>query len=322
MKLKVTLCLSLALLLLASCSLFRKEKKVAVKPDLVVGYFPSSDMLPYYLALQHGYFDSLQVKVSFRRMESKLQCDTLYRKGKLDGCIFDLTDALRMSAQGNRIYPIMGNEGCFYLISTPDSTVLDYTQLKDKTVAVSSYSASDYLADRLIHLNGLTNDDVNKPEISNEYTRLEMLLNGQIDAGIFREPFATQAVRKKAIKLYSFRDMNLLTTATAFSRTALDKKTDAVQKLVKGYNQAVRYMNAHPVRSWYDEVADSIGLPHWKAPIRIAPFHEARPIPQAAVDSTAQWMKRYELLPANYIGDIVDQTVLNSLKQDSLSKHN
>ena len=179
MRLKATalLCFCLGLVSLASCGLFRKEKPVAVKPDLVIGYFPSSDMLPFYLALQQGYFDSLQVRPFFLRMESKLQCDTLYRKGRLDGCIFDLTDALRMSAQGNRIHPVMGNEGCFYLLGTPDSTILTHTALKDRTIAVASYTAADYLADRLIRRAGLTNDEVSKPAIGDDVTRMEMLLN-------------------------------------------------------------------------------------------------------------------------------------------------
>lgn len=321
MKQKSILYSCLALMLLSSCHLFHQEEQVTAKPDLTIGYFPSSDMLPYYLALQQGYFDSLQVRPVFRRLESKLQCDTLYRTGTLDGCIFDLTDALRMSAQGNPIHPVMANEGCFYLIGTPDSTVTDYTQIKDKTIAVTSYAASDFLADRLIAQIGLTGDDVNKPQIGDEYTRLEMLLNGQIDAGVFREPYATQAIRKKAIKLYAFRDMNMPTTVTAFSPTTLDKKTDAIRKLIQGYNRAVKYMNSHPVRSWYREVADSIGFPHWNAPIRIAPFQEARPIPKAVADSTAKWMKRHELIPDSYIGDIIDRSVLDSVPTDTTSTH-
>lgn len=317
MRLKATalLCFCLGLVSLASCGLFRKEKPVAVKPDLVIGYFPSSDMLPFYLALQQGYFDSLQVRPFFLRMESKLQCDTLYRKGRLDGCIFDLTDALRMSAQGNRIHPVMGNEGCFYLLGTPDSTILTHTALKDRTIAVASYTAADYLADRLISRAGLTNDEVSKPAIGDDVTRMEMLLNGQVDAGIFREPYSTQAVRRKALKLYSFRELDEITTVTAFSQQALNKKAESIRKLIRAYDRAVDYMNSHPVRNWYHPVADSIGFPHWKAPIRIAPFHRARPIPQAHVDSAAQWMKRYELIPAGFSADIVDRTVLNSLRK-------
>lgn len=306
-------CISVVLTLLSSCSFGKKETAVVV-PDLVIGYFPSSDMFPYFLARNQGFFDSLQVKVSFRRMASKTQCDTLYRNGRLDGCIFDLTDALRMSAKGNKIYPIMGNEGCFYLLGTPDSTILGCQQMKDKTVAVESYTASDYLVDRLIRQTGLTNDDVNKPEINDKNTRLEMLLNGQIDAGIFREPYSTRAVRKGALKLYSFNKMNEIVTVTAFGRQALEEKADAVRKLLIGYNRAVGFMNTRPTGEWFDEVADSIGFPHWKAPGKIAPFHRARPIPQTTVDSVAQWMKHYELIPRNYIPDIVDRTIINQLK--------
>ena len=300
----------------SSCGLFHKKQPAVVKPDLIIGYFPSSDMFPYYLAYTQGYLDSLQVIISFQRMESRQQCDTLYRAGKLDGCIFDLTDALRMSAHGNKIYPVMGNEGCFYLLGTPDSIILGYQLLKDKTLAVESYTASDYLADRIIRLAGLTNDDLGKPEIDNDYVRLDMLLNGQIDAGIFREPYSTQAVRGHALKLYSFNDMNEITTVTAFSRQALDKKADAIRKLITGYNLAVEHLNTRPVKEWYRAVADSIGFPQWEAPARLATFHKARPIPQSSVDSVAKWMKLYELIPQNYKGDIVDRTLINSLKQD------
>ncbi len=306
----------LLLTVFSSCGLFQKKQPAPVTPDLTIGYFPSSDMIPFYVACTQGYFDSLQIAVSFKRMDSRLQCDTLYRTGRLDGCIFDLTDALRMSAHGNKIYPVMGNEGCFYLLGTPDSTVLGYRLLKDRTIAVESYTASDYLADRIIRLTGLTNDDIGKPAINNEKVRLAMLLNGQIDAGIFREPYSTQAVRHHALKLYSFKDMNEITTATAFSRQALDKKADAVRKLIAGYNKAVEHINTHPVKEWYGAVADSIGFPKWEAPARLATFHKARPIPQATVDSIAKWMKHYELIPQKYVADIVDRTIIKSVKQD------
>lgn len=321
MKHHIAFSLLLIVFCFSSCKLFQKEKPIQTKPDLVIGYFPSNDMLPFILAKQHGYFDSLRIKIAFQRMESKLQCDTLYKKGKIDGCIFDLTDAIRMSSQGNKIYPVMGNEGCFYLIGNPDSTVLHYKAIKNKTIALTNYSAADYLTDKLIKLTGLTNDDVNKPNISDESIRLEMLLNGQIDAGIFQEPYSTQAVRENAIKLYPYKNFHEITTVTAFNKKALSKKKEIIQKLIKGYNMAVDYINQHPVNEWYRNVADSIGFPRWKAPIKLSPFHQARQIPKANVDSITLWMKRNELIPNTYIVDIVDHTILNSIQSKEKSSN-
>ena len=88
------------------------------------------------------------------------------------------------------------------------------------------------------------------------------------------------------------------------------------RKLITGYNLAVEHLNTRPVKEWYRAVADSIGFPQWEAPARLATFHKARPIPQSSVDSVAKWMKLYELIPQNYKGDIVDRTLINSLKQD------
>ncbi len=317
MKHKITIYLLLALLV--SFSACKKEKATVINPDLAIGFFPSSDMLPFCLAEQKGFFDSLKVKVRLVRLESKTQRDTLYRKGKLDGCLTDLTDAIKMSAGGNRIFPVMANEGCFYLIGNPDSSARHVKDLNNKNIAVSSYAASHYMADKLTQALGYSKDNVNKPSIDNENIRLSMLLNSQIDAGIFRDPFATEAVRNKAVKLYSCSDLNLITTVTAFSHQALDKKKKHVQRLVEGYNRGVEYMNTHPVSEWYGSVADSIGLPHWKAPIKIAHYHHARVIPQADADSVTVWMKQYELIPSKYKADIIDRNILKE-KQDTDSK--
>lgn len=303
------ICLA-AILCLSSCGLFHKKKKVEPKPDLVIGYIPSSDMFPYHLALLHGYYDSLQVHVRFRRMESRAQRDSLYRKGKLDGCAIDLADAIGLSAQGNPIHPVMANEGCFYLLATPDSTVRHLDGLKEKSVGVNPYSATEYLTDVITRRFGYLDDDVNKPEIANDYYRLQMLLNNQIDAGMFGEPYSTEAVKKGAIKLYSCNELNRVTTVTAFRSTALQKKREAIKKLIEGYNKAVAYINVHPVREWYREVADSIGITPYKPPFKIAPFHQARAIPQSDIDSTTQWMKRYQLVPPRYKADIVDYTFI------------
>lgn len=312
MKLKAALyiCLTATFLCLSSCRLFHKETKVEPKPDLVIGYLPSSDMFPYHLALLHGYYDSLQVRIKFWRMESRAERDTLYEKGKLDGCVIDLTDAIALSAQGHPIHPVMANEGCFYLLGTPDSTVLHLDRLKERSVGVSPYSATEYLMDAITRRYGYQDDDVNKPEIANEYYRLQMLLNGQIDAGLFGEPYSTEAVKKGAIKLYSCNELNLLSTVTAFSPKALEKKREFIKKLIEGYNKAVSCINSHPVKDWYREVADSIGLTPYLPPFKMAPFHAARAIPQSDIDSTTQWMKRYQLVPARYKADIVDYTFI------------
>ena len=317
---KTALLLSFVLALFSSCSLIRKEKAIEVNPDLIIGYFPSSDLIPFYLAQQQGYFDSLQLNIRLQRMESKFQCDTLYRTGKIDGCIFELTDALRMSAEGNTIHPIMGNEGCFYLLGNPDSTITTIEQLKNKTVAINNYSSADYLTDKLFAKHDLTEEDVNKPEIGNDYIRLEMMLNTQVEAAVFQEPYASSAISQKAVKLYDFNALNEITTVTAFSQPTLEKKKDLLIKLITAYNRAVNFMNTHTPDAWFDEVADSIGWTQTKNLTKITSYHQARILPQATVDSVANWMKRKKLIPDNYKADIVDRSLLQSFNLTSVQK--
>ncbi len=316
MKLSYILCLYFLLGLCTSCQ--RNKQTSGIRPDLTIGFFPSSDILPYFVAQQNGYYDSLQVRVELRCLQTKTELDTTYKKGEIDGAVLSLMDALFLSAQGNKIHPVMANESCFYLIGSPDSSLLHINQLYEKSIAVSSYAESDYLADYLIHAVGLTTDEVNKPSIGNPVTRLEMLINQQVNGAILQDPYATQAIREGGLKLYAFQPLNQTLSVTAFSRQALNEKNEFIRKLIIGYNKAVDYINNQPTDLWYRKAASAAGLGgSWEPPYKIATYHAARFVDQQTADSVVSWMKRYELLPARYVEDVIDRTLIKNINTDN-----
>lgn len=65
--------------------------------------------------------------------------------------------------------------------------------LKGLTVATAREDASSVLCDRMAREAGLHPDDLLHPQINDLSVRVQMLTNGQIDAAMLPEPYATQA---------------------------------------------------------------------------------------------------------------------------------
>ena len=72
-----------------------------------------------------------------------------------------------------------------------------------------------------------------------------MLENGQIDASLFPDPYATIAMSNGHKSLTSTSELNISVTGTVFSVKALKEKKKEIELLIKGYNLGVDYIQNH-----------------------------------------------------------------------------
>ena len=209
-----------------------------------VGVMPTLDCLPLYVAQEERLFDTLGVTVHLHHYAAQMDCDTALERGRVEGSITDLVRAQRLVRRGTPLnYPI-ATETYWQLITNRKARISNLKQLSDKMIAMTRYSATDYLADLAID-SARPKFDVYRVQINDVGIRLKMLLNNEMDAVLLTEPQATKARIEKNPVLMDTREKNIHLGVFAFRDKALksaDRKKQ-MQLFIQAYNMAVDSIN-------------------------------------------------------------------------------
>ena len=130
------------------------------------------------------------------------------------------------------------------LIANRTARVKTAAQLGDKMVAMTRYSATDYLTDKA--LDGVkTSAPVFRVQINDVLIRLDMLKNNEMDAMWLTEPQATTARMFKHTVIEDSRKMKEhLGVVVAGAHLMKDKKrVKQLTAFVEGYNRACDSLN-------------------------------------------------------------------------------
>lgn len=309
---KKTICFICSfLILLASCK--GKKEQYEIYTDLQplkLGAMSSMDYLPYVIAEKQGIYDSLGLDLTIVKFFSANDRDAAFQSGNIDGTVIDYTGAALQQANGIPLAIVMENDGYFHFIVGRSSHITDIEQLKGKNIAVSRNTVIEYSTDQILAKAGLSPDAVNKPEINKIPLRLEMLQNGQIDASIFPDPFATMAMRNGHNSLITTKDLGISVTGTIFSKKALTDKRREIEVLIRGYNLGVEYIKKHPQSEWKNILVEDAGVPEIMTGDVLLPQYKEAKLPSPKdLQSTLVWLKSKQLIPASYQGENLVDTI-------------
>jgi len=220
---------------------------------LKVAVLPTLDCMPVYLAKAHNMFDTLGVSVHLRMLNAQIDCDSGLIGGSIEGAVTDIKRVEQMRKKGTML-DVLGNTNAYWqLITNRTARLKEVRQLGDKMVAMTRYSATDYLTDKV--LKGVkTSAGVFQIQINDVNVRLQMLLNNEIDAMWLSEPQATTARLYNNPVLKDSRDMNETLGVVAFRSHALKDRyrQKQVALFVKGYNAACDSLNKYGLRHYAD----------------------------------------------------------------------
>lgn len=299
------------LLLFVSCKgkKDQNERYTDLRP-LIMGAMSSMDYLPYVVAERQGIYDSLGLDLTIVKFFSANERDAAFQSGSVDGTVIDYTGAALQHANGIPLAIVAQNDGFFYLIGRADSHIATLQQLKGKNIAVSRNTVIEYSTDRILDKAGLTPADVNKPEINRIPLRLEMLQNGQVDASVFPDPFATIAMQNGHHSLVTTQDLGISVTGTVFSQKALAGKRREIETLMRGYNLGVEYIKKHPRIEWQHILIEDAGVPEALVDKVKLPAYKAATLPSPKdIESTIGWLRNKNLVPESYRGDHLVDTI-------------
>jgi NitT/TauT family transport system substrate-binding protein len=239
--------------LLAGCGQKDKSSNKADEPvSLRIGILPIIDVFPLVVAQEKGYFKELNLDVELVPFQSAVERDTAVQSGDLDGLVADLvaTSLLKDSGQKVKIASLtLGakpEEGPMAILAAPGSSIDSMDDLKGKSIGIAENSVIEYVTDGLLQNAGINPEEVKKTMVAKIPVRLEMLLNGQLDAATLPDPLATYAEYKGAKRIVDDTNTNLSQAVLLMSEKALDEKKEGVKRFFTAYAKAVETINESP----------------------------------------------------------------------------
>ena len=231
----------------------RQQRREAMRKDsaaLKVAVMPTLDCLPLYVAEHYQLFDTLRGGVRLKFYMAQMDCDTALERGRVEGSITDLVRAKRMEQRGLKMrYPISTNT-YWQLVANRNARVHQLKQIDDKMVAMTRFSATDLLTDRMIDSAKLDKDRVFKVQINDVNLRLLMLQNNEMDVMWLTEPQATAARTLKNNVVYDTRKEDVQLGVMAFREKEMQRqaRSKQLELFVNAYNQACDSINKNGVR--------------------------------------------------------------------------
>ena len=165
-----------------------REDSLALKGAVM----PTLDCLPVYLMKEGMLYDSTKLDLRLRVFASQMDCDTAVMRNRVEGSVTDLVRANKMMKKGIALRYFSATNSYWQLIANRTARIRQLNQLGDKMVAMTRFSATDFLTDKTLDT-VKTKAQVFRIQINNVNVRLHMLLNNEMDALWLTEPQATKA---------------------------------------------------------------------------------------------------------------------------------
>jgi NitT/TauT family transport system substrate-binding protein len=302
-KIRIVSLMLLSILLLAGCKTQEKASGVEgelEKPVIRIGMMSSSDVIPYVLINENGLADKYNFELDLEVFTSAKDRDAAFQAGELDGVLTDFIGVCMYQNAGFDVRITGITDGDYILMAGKNTGIKDISEIKGRSIAISENTLIDYTLDHLLTNNNLLSTDVVKEIVPRIPDRLELLRNDKIDLGLMPEPFATIALNDGAISLGSANEFGLYPAVSAFTKTALDEKTEAIHNLYLAYNEAVDYMNETDIREYEETVIQAVGYPEEMiGKIEVKPFRTSALPTKEEVAAAVLWASNKGLCEAS-----------------------
>ena len=233
----------------------RAKLKTADSLALKVGVMPTLDCMPLFVAKERRLFDTLGVDVRLRMRKAQMDIDTALIGGSVEGAVSDSVRVARMRSRGTALTEVGTTNTSWQLVGNRSARLKEIKQLGDKMVAMTRYSATDFLTDHV--LTGVkTTATVYRVQINDVPLRLQMLLNNEMDALWLPEPQATTAREHGHTVLWDTEKHNLWLGRVVFRDKALGdaRVKKQIDVFKQAYNMACDSLNQRGVSAYADLV--------------------------------------------------------------------
>lgn len=261
MKNKLLISFLIVAIALTGCGKQKNQGNEETAVVLKVGMMSSLDVIPFELITEKGLDKKYGFELELEMFTAAKDRDAAFTAGELDGVLTDFIGVCMYQNAGFDVRITGITDGDFKLLAGKNTGITDINGIKGRSIAISQNTLIEYTLDTILKSNQLSLEDVVKEAIPRIPDRLEMLRNDKIDLVLIPEPFASLAIKDGAVYLGSANSYGLYPAVSAFTKTALGEKEEAISNLYKAYNEAVDYMNETDVKEYEDAVIKAAGYP-------------------------------------------------------------
>ncbi len=200
------------------------------KKQLQVGMMSAVDIVPFYVAKQLGYFEEEGVDVELIQFSNGQARQTALQTYQVDGAMTDIISIITSNNNGFILKGTLSTDGVFPLLSA-----LDIEGKKILSSGVMEVSVTNFLLDSYLS----KNHKIEKVYINDIPTRLEAIVAGNIDVGIFPEPFASIGALRGVKKIVYDEKVGESVDIIAFTLRALEEKHEQILAFHRAYEKAI-----------------------------------------------------------------------------------
>ena len=203
---------------------YKEAERKADSAAMKIAVLPTMECLPIVVAKELRLFDTLNVDVRLKKYTSLPECRKALRNKTVEGADTFMT---------------------FTLLTAKKARLSRISQLPDKIIAADRFGLSKDIAAAVIDSLLKHKEHVFIVQVEDLNVRFDMLRNGNVDAALLPEPYATKArqlgAKELSITKY-YKDTTKVTDRGAVFRKDVMKHSDR-QKQKKLFNQAVQAAN-------------------------------------------------------------------------------
>ncbi len=268
--------------------------------SLKIGVMSDIGAAPYIIAKENGYFEALGLDVEITVFKSATDRDTAMQTGNLDGAMADMLTIMFYNDAAFDAKITSQTYGSYVMVSTPTLDKSGVEALDKIEVGISANTVIDFVTDQIAADAGIL-EKVSTVAIPQMPVRLEMLGAGELDAATLPEPLSSAAVLNGGEAIMGTLDLGLQPGIFIMTETAIDEKSDAIEKLYEGYNQAVDYLNNTDQNDYIQLLIDQLGFPPSLAESFDFPeLSKAQVADEVTFGTVQSWMKDRALTTSDF----------------------
>ena len=262
------------------------EEQVTIRLALL----PIVDSLPVHVALQEGYFEAQDLQVEVIPVASAPERDQLVAAGRAEGMINELVSTMFFNRQEERVQIIRTaraateKQAVFRILAAPDAGVKTPEDLKGVDIGISEGTVIEYLTDRLLTAEGLSEEEIKKVAVPRIPDRLSLLASGELPAAVLPDPLASLAIQEGAVVVLddsSHPEYGL--SVYTFRVEFLQAHPQAVRGFLLALEKAVGEINNQP------EKYSGLLMEKELVPTQLLENYQVPVFPLAAVPARSQW---------------------------------
>ena len=263
-----------------------------------VALLPALDSFPMILAQEMGFFADHGIEVELHMFPGAPDRDAVFQTNMdVDGLLFDMIANTMFDYGGLEVVSVSSSIGRTSIIAHPETGIETLADLAGNTVLYSMNTSMDYILYQALSSVGLTQADVDPLPVAALPLRFEAFVQGQAEAIVMTEPFATMGLENGAVHITDTQTLGINPFAFGFRRSVVEERPDDVLAFYRALNDAVNFINTADRELFIDLIMDVVGYPpHTRDTLIVPVFPLYGPIDPANAESVINFVYERELI--------------------------